>query len=506
MPTSALTGNLQYQCLMRLTIVKCGVCSDLPRASRYQRVTPMTTVADLKYLFQPRSVAIIGASRDELKSGGMFVSSLIKDGYEGMIYPVNRKEPEIMSLTAYASVLDIPGDADLAVMAIPARNVPQAMAECARKGVRFAIVHSVGFSELGSEGKALEQEMLEAARSGGVRVVGPNCMGIVSPRAHINTIAPYTRLPLEQGGIAFVGQSGWACETMLRLGSERGLRFSGVISIGNQSDLTIEDFLEYFGDDAQTSAIALYIEGIKQAGRFLKLAGAISHRKPIMVLKGGSSELGARAAASHTGSIAGNYALFGAVSRQTGLISAQSMEELIDLAVAFSCPCLPDGNEVGLLIEAGGGGVAAADACAKAGLKVSPLPQDSQQKLREFLAGRIPPSPSLANPVDLIWTPFSETALVYATCLEIMAGAVDSCLLMCYAPIDDDQLLSGLERIRDTMKKPIVVVPGNPIDQREGMARATKLGIPAFAMPDNAVRSLAALTRRMAYLKSLSAP
>jgi acyl-CoA synthetase (NDP forming) len=464
----------------------------------------MTTSTDLKYLFEPRSIAVVGASRDELKSGGMFVSSLLKDGYQGIIYPVNRKEPEIMSLRAYGTVLDIPGDIDLAVMAIPAQNVPQAMADCARKGVRFAIVHSVGFSELGSEGRALEQEMLQAARSGGVRVVGPNCMGIAAPRARINTIAPYARLPLEPGGIAFVGQSGWACETMLRLGSERGLRFSGVISIGNQSDLTIEDFLEHFRDDAHTSAIALYIEGLKQAGRFLKLAGEISPRKPIMVLKGGSSELGARAAASHTGSIAGNYALFGAVSRQTGLIGAQSMEELIDLAVAFTCPCLPAGNEVGLLIEAGGAAVAASDACARAGLRVSPLPQESQRKLREFLAGRIPPSPSLANPIDLVWTPFNETAVVYATCLEIMAGAVDSLLLMCYAPIDDNQLLSGLERIRDTMKKPIVVVPGNPIDQREGMVKAIKLGIPAFAMPDNAVRGLAALTRRMEHRKSLS--
>jgi acyl-CoA synthetase (NDP forming) len=187
----------------------------------------MTTSTDLKYLFEPRSIAVVGASRDELKSGGMFVSSLLKDGYQGIIYPVNRKEPEIMSLRAYGAVLDIPGDIDLAVMAIPAQNVPQAMADCARKGVRFAIVHSVGFSELGSEGRALEQEMLQAARSGGVRVVGPNCMGIAAPRARINTIAPYARLPLEPGGIAFVGQSGWACETMLRLGSERGLRFSG---------------------------------------------------------------------------------------------------------------------------------------------------------------------------------------------------------------------------------------------------------------------------------------
>jgi acyl-CoA synthetase (NDP forming) len=168
------------------------------------------------------------------------------------------------------------------------------MAECAQKGVRFAIVHSVCFSELGSEGKQLEQRMLEAASAGGVRVVDPNCMGIVSPHSNINTIVPRAKLPMEPGGVVFVGQSDWACENMLRLGSERGLRFSGIMSIGNQSDLAIEDFLEYFGADSETRVIAFYI--------------------------------------------AGNYALFEAISRQKGIISAQSLEELMDLAVVFSCP------------------------------------------------------------------------------------------------------------------------------------------------------------------------
>jgi acyl-CoA synthetase (NDP forming) len=464
----------------------------------------MTATADLKYLLQPRSIAIIGASQDESKSGGMFVSSLLKDGYKGIIYPINRKESEIMSLKVYPSVLDIPSDVDLAVMAIPAQGVPQVMTECAQKGVRFAVVHSVGFSELGAEGKELELQVMQAARAGGVRVVGPNCMGIVSPRSNVNTVTPHTRLPMEPGGVSFVGQSGWVCENMLRLGSERGLRFSGVISIGNQSDLTIEDFLEYFGNDTETKVVAFYIEGIKQARRFFKLAEKLSPKKPIIVWKGGSSDFGARAAASHTGSIAGNYALFEAISRQKGIINAQSLEELMDLAAVFNCPYLPNGNEVGLLIEAGGGAVASSDGCARAGLNVSPLPKDAQHKLREFLKDKIPPSPNLVNPVDLVWTPFDETTLIYATCLEIMADVVDSCLMICYARINDDWFLTRVQSIRDQVKKPIIVVPGNPIDQREGMARATGLGIPAFAMPDNAVKALAALTRRAEYLKSLS--
>jgi acyl-CoA synthetase (NDP forming) len=459
--------------------------------------------ADLKRLFQPRSVAIVGASQDESKSGGMFVSSLLKDGYQGTIYPINRKEAEIMSLKSYPSVLDVPGEIDLAVMAIPAQSVPQAMAECAQKGVKFAIVHSVGFSELGTEGKELERQMVEAARRGGVRVVGPNCMGIFSPRGSLNTIVPYARVPMESGSVAFVGQSGWASENMTRLGSERGLRFSGIISIGNQSDLTIEDFLEYFGNDPETKVFAAYIEGLKQPRRFLKLAEKISPEKPIIVWKGGSSEFGAKAAASHTGSLAGNYALFEAASRQKGIISARSLEELMDLAAAFSCPYLPTGKEIGLLIEAGGGAVASGDACARAGLNISPLPEGVQQKLREFLKDKIPPSPSLKNPVDLVWAPLNEAPSIYAACLEIMAPAVDSCLTICYAFLHDEWFLSRLESIRDRNKKPIIVVPGNSIDQRQGMSLATRRGIPAYAMPDNAVKALAAMTQRAEYLRSL---
>jgi len=459
---------------------------------------------DLRKLFQPASVAIVGASQDELKSGGMFVSSLLKDGYKGIIYPINRKESEIMSLKSYPSVLDVPGEIDLAIMAIPAQSIPQAIAECAQKGVKFAVVHSVGFSELGAEGKEMERQIVETARRGGIRIVGPNCMGIFSPRGNINTIVPYARAPMDPGGVAFVGQSGWASENMARLGSERGLRFSGIISIGNQSDLTIEDFLEYFGSDPETKVFAAYIEGIKQPGRFLKLAEEISPKKPIIVWKGGSSEVGANAAASHTGSLAGNHAIFEAASRQKGIVSARGLEELMDLAVAFSCSYLPSGKEIGLLIESGGGAVASADVCARVGLKVSSLPEHVQQQLREFLKGKIPPSPAPKNPVDLVWVPFSEATLVYATCLEIMAQAVDSLLTVCYAFIQDEWFLSRLESICDQNRKPIVIVPGNSIDQRQGMFLATRRGIPVYTMPENAIMALAAMTRRAEFLESLT--
>jgi acyl-CoA synthetase (NDP forming) len=461
--------------------------------------------SDLKKLFRPESIAIIGASKDELKSGSMFVSSLLRDSYQGAIYPINRKESEIMSLKSYPGVLDVPGEIDLAVIAIPAPGVPQAIAECARKGITFAVVHSVGFSEMGDEGRKLEKQMVEAARGGGVRIVGPNCMGIFSPHGRINTIVPQARVPMEPGGVAFVGQSGWTSENMTRLGSERGLRFTGIVSIGNQSDLTIEDLMEYFGNDPETKVFVAYIEGIKQPLRFLKLVDEISPRKPIIIWKGGASEFGARAAASHTGSLAGNHALFQAVSRQKGITPAKGLEELLDLAVAFSAPYLPQGREVGLLIEAGGGAVATADTCAAEGLNIPPLPEGVRRQLCEFLKDRVPPSPARGNPVDLVWVPFADAAEVYATCLEIMAPSVASCLTICYALLEDEQFLSQLEGIRDRYRKPIIVVPGNAIDQRPGMSLAVRRGIPTYAMPENAVKALAAMTRRAEYLKSLPA-
>jgi len=456
---------------------------------------------DLKRFFQPRSIAIIGASRDPTRSGGMFISGLLQDGYKGAIYPINPRETEIMSLKSYSSVLEVPGEIDLAVIAISNNNVPRAMDECSQKGCKFAIVHSAGFSELGTDGKALENDMLQAARKGGVRIVGPNCMGLFSTRASINTVVPYIRLKMEPGGIAFIGQSGWTTENFILLGIERGLRLSAAISIGNQSDLAIEDFLEYFGNDDNTSIISAYIEGAKQNERLMRLAAKISPKKPIVVWKGGSSEGGAKAAASHTGSLAGNYTTFSAASRQHGITLAHSLEELIDLVTGFNCPYLPDSNRVGLLIEAGGGAVASADLCAQLGLSIPLLPKQTQQKMSDFLTGRIPPSPSLKNPVDLVWVPFNEMATIYTTALDIMLESVDSCLLLCYAFLDNENFLSSLEKVYHKNKKPVVIVPGHSSAQRKGMPLLVNRGIPSFNMPEPAIRAIAALTARSRYIK-----
>jgi len=456
---------------------------------------------DLKYLFEPRSVAIVGASRDEWKSGGMFINSMLKDSYAGVIYPINRREGEIMGLKCFPDLSSIPGEVDLAVLAIPAATIPGAMEDCARKKVKFAVVHAVGFSEMGAEGKEAEKRMVDIAREGGVRVIGPNCMGIFTSRGRVNTVVPYARMPLDPGGVGFVGQSGWVAEIMLRLGSARGLRFSGIISIGNQSDLTLEDLICYWGDDLDTKVIAAYVEGLKNPGRFLELTREISKRKPVIVWKGGSSEAGARSAASHTGSMAGSYQIFQAMCAQTGIVPAYGMEDLIDLAVAFSCPVLPPGRDIGLLIEAGGGAVASSDACAREGLNIRQFPEDLQHKLSDYLKDKVPPSNNRKNPVDLVWAPIGGAAQVYVDCLEMIMPHVDACLVITYAFLSDAWFRQKLIELRDRLKKPIVLIPANPPDQLDGLILAAMDGIPTYVMPDNAIRCIGAMVRRTERIK-----
>jgi acetyltransferase len=458
---------------------------------------------DLKYLFEPRSVAIVGASSNEFKSGGMFISSMLKDNYAGTIYPVNRKESEIMGLKCYPALADIPGEIDLAVLAIPAAAVIAEVEECAHKHVKFAVVHAVGFSEMGDEGKELEKKMVGIAREGGVRLIGPNCMGIFTSRGRVNTVIPYARLPLDPGHVGFVGQSGWVSEVMLRMGSIRGLRFSGVISIGNQSDLRLEDLIGYWGSDPNTTVIAAYIEGLKDPARFMEIAREICPHKPVIVWKGGSSEMGAKSAASHTGSMAGTYEVFQAMCRQTGIIPAYSMEDVIDLAVAFSCPVNPPGRKIGLIIEAGGGGVAASDACAKEGLEIVRLSERVQQELAEYLKDKVPPSANRKNPVDLVWVSVSDPYSTYIDCLDMVLPEVDVCLLLAYGFMNQERFRAAIAGLRDRYGKPIIFIPGNPADQMDGTSLAGRDGIPCYVMPENAIRSIGAMVRRGEFLKKI---
>jgi acyl-CoA synthetase (NDP forming) len=454
----------------------------------------------LTRLFNPASIAIIGASNELFKSGGRFYKDLKESGFSGDLYAVNPNEPVVFGQSSYKSVADIAGDIDLAIIAVPARIVPQVMSDCSHKHVKFAIVHSAGFSELGAEGKELEKEMLNFAHEGGTRVIGPNCMGLYSPEARINTITQGLLSKDDAGSIAFVGQSGWVTENVILLGHERGLRFSKVVSIGNQSDLTTEDLVGYFADDSETRVIALYAEGIKRGRDFVKIISRASKLKPVIVWKGGYTSGGSRSAASHTGSLAGDGTIINYVLNQCGAVIARGLEELIDLMVGFSSPKLMGGNRVGLLVEAGGGAVSGCDAAESLGLTIPQLSENAQKEITGVLKGIIPPFAAPRNPVDIVWAPAQNAIPLFVNCSQIMLKEIDALVLLNYINYND-AFASALSGVRDSTGKPIMVIPGHMGERRQGMALLTRHGIPAFSTPERVMHVLASMMKYRIWLR-----
>ncbi len=458
----------------------------------------MTDSASLERLFKPSSIAVIGASNFTQKGGGFLLQDLIKNNFKGALYPVNPHESEVLGLKNYTSVTTIPDDVDLAIIAVSARLVPQVMHECAEKGIKFAVVHSAGFAEMGDEGKSLEQETIDIAHKSGIRFVGPNCMGLCCPEIGLNTISSNTRLGTLGGGVAFLGQSGWVSENFIGVGNKRGLLFSKVVSVGNQADLNIEDFLEYLGTDEQTKVIGCYIEGIKQGRRFMELIKRISRSKPVIVWKAGRTEAGIRAASSHTASIAGNSDVFDAALKQSGAIIARNLENLIDLATGFTCPVLPGGNRLGVVVESGGGGVAAADAHQVLGLEMPAFSESIRKELAEILHGSVVALPNLRNPVDVVWPLNHATGWAMLNCLRIVLKETDIALAVDYAPFNN-RLVKKVAALRDATGKPVIIIPGDSVRQEADMGRLVRSGIPSFTIPERALNVIAAMVNYARY-------
>jgi len=456
----------------------------------------------LDLVFNPRTVALIGASENGFKSGGMFLNSFVECRLKSELFLVNPKGGEIRGFKAYPSVLDVPKKIDLAIIAIPASDTPKAVEDCSKKGVKFIVVHAAGFGEMGIEGKEMEEKMMQTARRRGSRIIGPNCMGIYCPEAGFNTVVPYMGgLTEESGDVALVAQSGWVCEYIIVIGYERGLRFSKVLSIGNQSDLTFVDFLEYFGSDPKTSIISAYLEGVKRGRDLIDMAKKISRKKPIIIWKAGSTGAGTKAITSHTGSLAGDHTIQETAFKQAGIITAQGVEELLDLLIAFKSPYLPKGNKVGIIVGAGGAGVAAADACENLGLKVANLPEEAQRELKDLLKNVIPPFSGISNPVDTVWLPTGEGPTIHPPMIEIMSRAVDALLILSYEPYGKDYL-SVLAEAREKVRKPIVCVPPHPTKGLD-ITPWTKRGMPVYPTPERAAKALSSLVQRHDFLEKL---
>jgi acetate---CoA ligase (ADP-forming) len=460
----------------------------------------MTMRTELSPLFHPSSIVIIGASAEKTKFSTRVVEALKVLEYRGVIYFVNTNTQAVPGEQVFRQVSDIPGDIDLAILFVPARAVPSAIEGCARKGVKVAIVHGAGFAELGEEGRFLQEGMAETARTTGMRIVGPNCMGIACPASGINMVT--TRHPfLEPGGVSFSGQSGWATEYALIVGMDRGLGFSSVVSSGNQADLSIADYLDYFGVDPDTKVIGAYVEGFKDGPRFFNAVRQAAQQKPVVIWKSGQTPDGARFTQSHTGSIAGAGEVARAVFLQSGVEEAVGIEDLMDALVAFHSPLLPRGRRVGLVVDTGGIGVAACDACWAMGLEIPQLPIKVQQDLRNYLKKILPPFAGIANPVDLVWAPVGMEEEIYGRSMEMMAPWVDAFIVAYYPSENHEGLARFLARLRDRFQKPIFSVPPYGHVMQPFMRLSTKRGVPSFDSMERAVRALRRLVRRAEWLR-----
>jgi len=347
-------------------------------------------------LFNPESVAVVGASNAFEKWGAGVFSSVLRTSSVKRIYPVNNKTKEVQGVKTYPTVRDLPEPVDFAAIVIPFNSVLQVVQDCVARGVKAALIITAGLGETGPEGAKLQEEVVNTARAGGLRFVGPNCMGHFSTANSFSTVR--MGAPMEKGEIAVISESGGFAGHILQCGAEMGVGFSKFVSTGNEADLHFEDFLEYLAQDDETKVITAYIEGLREGKRFFKLAREITKKKPIVVVKVGKTGAGVRAARSHTSAVAGSDLVYEAMFKQAGVIRVDEVEELFDVASALLRLSLPKGNKVGILTYGGGFGCVASDACEKAGLDVAPLSPQTIERLNEVLPERWPH----ANPVDTV--------------------------------------------------------------------------------------------------------
>ena len=472
----------------------------------------------MRAFFDPESIAVVGASRKPGKPGHVIVKNLLEGRRSGLlkaeIYPVNPNAEEILGLRCYPSLLDVEGDVELAVFAIPAEAVPSVMEDAAEKGVKGAIIISGGFSEMGR--CDLEERVVEIASKAGIRIVGPNCMGIYDPYTGLDTMfIPVSReiggrsmqvLPRPgRGYIAFVSQSGAFGGAALDYLAGKGLGISKFVNLGNRCDVDEADLLEYLLEDPNTLVVSLYVEGFRDGRKFMKAASEFSLRKPIVAFKAGRTEAGARAALSHTGSLAGSDRICSAAFKQCGVVRAYGMKELFNMAKALLMQPPARGPNVAILTDGGGAGVMAADECEARGLNVVELSEGTLRRFEEMRrTGRIPAFAPYRNPVDLTG---SVTDEMLTECLEVLLEdeVVDGVVAIPLhaPPALTDRFVDGIARVSRRFDKPVVVC-----DIGEGematyvRGRFDELGVPAYETPEEAVASLWALYAYGSFLRS----
>ena len=351
-------------------------------------------------LFNPKSVAIIGASQKALSIGNVITKNLLKYEYKGPIYPINPKADEILGIKAYPSILDVPGEVDLAHISIPAKFAPYAIDECGKKGVKFVIINSAGFKEIGEEGAALEDEVVARAKAHGIRVFGPNCQGIINTDPELKAYCDFTFTYPDPGHVSIVAQSGGVGAVYMQSIHDLGIGMRFYASNGNACDISIPEILRYYGEDEKTRVIILYAEGFADPHEFMEAAREVAAKKPILGMRAGRTKEGAKAAVSHTGGLAGVGLSTELIFEKTGILTFRDTEEMCQAAVAFASQPIPNGNKVGLITDTGGPAIIATDELVEAGLKIPPLSDGA----KTVLAEKLYPEASVHNPIDVLAT------------------------------------------------------------------------------------------------------
>ncbi len=480
----------------------------------------MKSFEQFECIFNPRSVAVIGASNTSGKWGFNIFNRVLASSSGRNVYPVNKGASEVIGVKAYDSITDVPEAVDLAVITVPSKYVPEAIQGCVESGVKVAEIITAGFGEVGKDGKIIERNLVEVATQNGMRLVGPNSMGHLSTHSNFYTTPWITGV--DTGHIALISQSGNFGINVIRRGLEMGLSFSNFISSGNEADIVFEDYLEYFGQDPNTEVIIAYIEGLRQGRRFFELAKEITKHKPIVVLKSGRTKTGSKAVFSHTAALAGEDRIYDAAFRQSGVIRVNEVDELLDTAGALLRQPIPKGKKVGILSGGGGPGVIATDACERLGLEIATLSPTTIEKLNEILPPRWPG----ANPVDMV----GETNLTYPCLLAMIkdenvdavfslaVGFADAIrtIVMDYvnSEISDEMdeyiereetyeldQLRKVTRHMDDLQKPVFLFPPPGIEEFSTVQHLRKNKIFTYPSLERAAKVLAHLANYGEYLR-----
>jgi acetyltransferase len=446
--------------------------------------------------FLPRGVVIIGASSNPAKLGYGVARNLVNSGYDGAIHFVSQKTGNLFGRPIYTSLNEIPDPVDLAVLIVPAPGVLEALQACVRRSIRAVIIVSSGFREAGPEGETLEAEILRVARINKIRLIGPNCIGLLDTHLPLDTTFLPPPMPTA-GDVAFISQSGAICAAIIDWARGQGFGFSLLISLGNQADVNETDMLSAVVEDEHTRVLTLYIESISDGQRFIAEANRVAQRKPVLALKVGRFASGQRAAASHTGAMAGQDAAYEAAFRKAGVFRAATSEEMFDWASALACCPLPQGRRMAVLTNAGGPGVIAADALEIHGLSLAELGPET----RQALASRLPPASGLHNPIDMLASASPE---VYADCLRLLLAdpGVDGVLAILPPPpmYPAESVADALIPLIHASPKPVVVaLMGEQLIQKAAM-RLRAARVPEYRFPERAASALAVLAKRAEFL------